>query len=123
MVAINIRPVTDLRNRYADVEIDVRKGPVFFTKNGYGASVLVSIDYFQNHLSMQDDRTSLLSRLQEKRRSRSEAGARLIAEGARSFAALRKSAAERDDEWTLEDINAEIAACRAERKTRKGVSV
>ena len=84
MTAINIRPVTDLRNRYADVESDVRKGPVFFTKNGYGASVLVSIDYFQNHLAMQEARESLSSRLQEKRRMRSAAGARLIAEGARS---------------------------------------
>ena len=123
MTAINIRPVTDLRNRYSDVEDDVRKGPVFFTKNGYGASVLVSIDYFQSHLAMQEARESLSSRLQEKRRTRSEAGARLIAEGARSFAALRKSAAERDDEWTLEDINTEIAACRAERKNRKVASV
>ena len=123
MTAINIRPVTDLRNRYADVESDVRKGPVFFTKNGYGASVLVSIDYFQSHLTVQRAMESLSSRLQEKRRMRSEAGARLIAEGARSFAALRKSAAERDDEWTLEDINAEIAACRAERKSKKVVSV
>ena len=123
MTAINIRPVTDLRNRYADVERDVRKGPVFFTKNGYGASVLVSIDYFQSHLATREARDSLSSRLQEKRRTRSEAGARLIAEGARSFAALRKSAAERDEEWTLDDINAEIAACRAERKNRKAASV
>ena len=54
MNAINIRPVTDLRNKYPDVESDVQKGPVFFTKNGYGVSVLVSLEYFQNHLSRQD---------------------------------------------------------------------
>ena len=54
MTAINIRPVTDLRNHYADVETDVRKGPVFFTKNGYGASVLVSLEYFQSHMAMQE---------------------------------------------------------------------
>lgn len=54
MPGINIRPVTDLRNRYSDVENDVRQGPVFFTKNGYGASVLVSLEYFQNHMSMPD---------------------------------------------------------------------
>lgn len=54
MPAINIRPVTDLRNKYPDVESDIRKGPVFFTKNGYGTSVLVSIEYFQNHLNRQD---------------------------------------------------------------------
>ncbi len=54
MTPINIRPVTDLRNHYSDVESDVQKGPVFLTKNGYGASVLVSIQYFQSHLAMQD---------------------------------------------------------------------
>ena len=54
MTAINIRPVTDLRNRYPDVESDVKKGPVFFTKNGYGASVLVSLEYFQEHFGQQD---------------------------------------------------------------------
>ena len=54
MPTINIRPVTDLRNHYSDVESDVVKGPVFLTKNGYGSSVLVSIQYFQNHMAMQD---------------------------------------------------------------------
>ena len=54
MTAINIRPVTDLRNHYADVETDVRNGPVFFTKNGYGASVLMSLEYFQSHMAMQE---------------------------------------------------------------------
>ena len=54
MNVLNIRPVTDLRNKYPDVESDVQKGPVFFTKNGYGASVLVSLEYFQSHLSRQD---------------------------------------------------------------------
>ena len=123
MTAINIRPVTDLRNRYADVESDVHKGPVFLTKNGYGASVLVSIDYFQSHLAMQDTSESLSLRLQEKHRMRNGVGARRIANGARPFAALRKSAAERDDEWTLEDINAEIGACRAERKVEKRIKI
>ena len=54
MTPINIRPVTDLRNHYSDVENDIQNGPVFLTKNGYGASVLVSIQYFQSHLAMQD---------------------------------------------------------------------
>ena len=54
MPTINIRPVTDLRNHYSDVESDVLKGPVFLTKNGYGSSVLVSIQYFQRHMAMQD---------------------------------------------------------------------
>jgi len=54
MTALNIRPVTDLRNHYADVEGDIANGPVFLTKNGYGASVLISMDYFQRHFAAQD---------------------------------------------------------------------
>ena len=52
---IQIRPVSDLRNRFTDIEDTVKTGePVYLTKNGYGASVLVSIDYFQKHLGRQD---------------------------------------------------------------------
>ena len=37
---LNIRPVSDLRNRFSEVEEDVlSKGePVFLTKNGYGSA-------------------------------------------------------------------------------------
>ena len=42
---MNIRPVSDLRNRYAEIERDVaEKGPVFLTKNGYGRMVAMSVD-------------------------------------------------------------------------------
>ena len=45
---MNIRPISDLRNRYQEVERDVReKGPVFLTKNGYGSMVVMSIDQFE----------------------------------------------------------------------------
>ena len=53
MFSTQIRPVTDLRNRYADVENDLAKGPVVLTKNGYGASVLVSIDLYDKLLARQ----------------------------------------------------------------------
>ena len=46
MFATQIRPVTDLRNRYPEVESDLARGPVVLTKNGYGASVLVSIELY-----------------------------------------------------------------------------
>jgi PHD/YefM family antitoxin component YafN of YafNO toxin-antitoxin module len=49
-----IRPVTDLRNRYSDVEGDLANGPVVLTKNGYGASVLVSIDMFDRLIKKQE---------------------------------------------------------------------
>ncbi len=46
MFSTQIRPVTDLRNKYSEVEHDLANGPVVLTKNGYGASVLVSMALF-----------------------------------------------------------------------------
>ena len=44
---MNIRPVSDLRNRYTDIERQVREeGPVFLTKNGYGSMVVMSLEQF-----------------------------------------------------------------------------
>ena len=41
---MNIRPISDLRNKYGEVEKDVREiGPVFLTKNGYGSMVVMSM--------------------------------------------------------------------------------
>ena len=46
---MNIRPVSDLRNRYSEVERDVRdSGPVFLTKNGYGSMVVMSMEQFEH---------------------------------------------------------------------------
>ena len=53
MFSTQIRPVTDLRNRYTEVENDLAKGPVVLTKNGYGASVLVSIALYDKLLARQ----------------------------------------------------------------------
>ena len=53
MFSTQIRPVTDLRNKYAEVESDLANGPVVLTKNGYGASVLVSIALYDKLLSRQ----------------------------------------------------------------------
>lgn len=45
---MKIRPVSDLRNHYADVERDVtEEGPVFLTKNGYGSMVVMSLEQFE----------------------------------------------------------------------------
>jgi prevent-host-death family protein len=44
---INIRPVSDLRNKFTDIEKTVSDGePVFLTKNGYGSMVVMSIDAY-----------------------------------------------------------------------------
>ena len=53
MFSTQIRPVTDLRNRYTEVESDLAKGPVVLTKNGYGASVLVSISLYDKLMAKQ----------------------------------------------------------------------
>ena len=46
---MNIRPVSDLRNHYSDVERAVMEnGPVFLTKYGYGSLVVMSIDQFEH---------------------------------------------------------------------------
>ena len=53
MIATQIRPVTDLRNRYPEVESDLQNGPVVLTKNGYGASVLISISLYDKLMAKQ----------------------------------------------------------------------
>lgn len=48
---ITIKPVSDLRNKFAEIEKDVSSGePVFLTKNGYGTMVVMSIDTY-SHLT------------------------------------------------------------------------
>ena len=45
---INIRPVSDLRNKFPEIEELVIESsePVFLTKNGYGSMVLLSIEQY-----------------------------------------------------------------------------
>lgn len=45
---INIRPVSDLRNKYPEIEEVVLKSgePVFLTKNGYGSMVVMSLEAY-----------------------------------------------------------------------------
>ncbi len=44
---IAIRPVSDLRNKFTDIEKTVIGGePVFLTKNGYGSMVVMSLDLY-----------------------------------------------------------------------------
>lgn len=44
---IQIRPVSDLRNKFPDIEKIVNEGePVYLTKNGYGAMVVLSLDMY-----------------------------------------------------------------------------
>lgn len=44
---IQIRPVSDLRNNFTELEKEVKNGhPIFLTKNGYGTMVLMSIEEY-----------------------------------------------------------------------------
>lgn len=45
---IRIRPVSDLRNKFPEIEdIVIREGqPVYLTKNGYGSMVVLSLENY-----------------------------------------------------------------------------
>ena len=44
---LSIRPISDLRNKFSDIEKAVNDGnPVFLTKNGYGSMVVMSIETY-----------------------------------------------------------------------------
>ncbi len=44
---VQIRPVSDLRNKFTDIEKTVQGGdPVYLTKNGYGTMVVLSLEAY-----------------------------------------------------------------------------
>ncbi len=44
---LQIRPVSDLRNKFPDIEKIVNAGePVYLTKNGYGTMVVLSLEAY-----------------------------------------------------------------------------
>jgi prevent-host-death family protein len=50
---IQIRPVSDLRNKFPEIENLVNEGkPVYLTKNGYGAMVVMNLEQYA---SLTDD--------------------------------------------------------------------
>lgn len=61
-----IRPVSDLRNNFADISRTVHETakPVFLTKNGYGDMVVLSMEAFEN-LQFESE---ILFKLQEAER-------------------------------------------------------
>ena len=61
-----IRPVSDLRNNFADISKTVHETaqPVFLTKNGYGDMVVLSMEAYEN---LQFDR-EVYFKLQEAER-------------------------------------------------------
>ena len=47
---IQIRPISDLRNKFTEIEeiVTTSQSPVFLTKNGYGSMVVMSIQAYEN---------------------------------------------------------------------------
>ena len=44
---LHIRPVSDLRNKFPEIESVVKDGqPVYLTKNGYGSMVVMSLERY-----------------------------------------------------------------------------
>ena len=61
---INIRPVSDLRNKYPEIEELVLKEDeaVYLTKNGYGSMVVMSIEKYTNLMKEIDEERALEAR-------------------------------------------------------------
>ena len=68
---IQIRPVSDLRNKFPEIESLVNEGqPVYLTKNGYGAMVVLSLEKYSNltdDVEMKLDEADRLAESAEKR--------------------------------------------------------
>lgn len=73
---IHIRPVSDLRNKFPEIEELVQQShePVYLTKNGYGSMVLMSIEQYA---ALTD---SLERRLDEADRAAAADSSRLTAD-------------------------------------------
>ena len=73
---INIRPVTDLRYNFSEIESVVKTGePVYLTKNGYGTMVLLSIDSFSRLVDRTEDaldEADLYAKINSKRMTHEE---------------------------------------------------
>lgn len=53
---VEIRPISDLRNKYSEIESIVKKGvPVYLTKNGYGTMVVVSLEEYSKLLDKAEE--------------------------------------------------------------------
>ena len=58
---IQIKPVSDLRNKFTEIEKLVNEGtPVYLTKNGYGTMVVLSIEAYSNLIEGVEDALDLV---------------------------------------------------------------
>jgi len=70
---IQIRPVSDLRNKFPEIETLVNSGsPVHLTKNGYGAMVVLSLEEYArlaDSIEMKLDEADRQAKIAEERLS------------------------------------------------------
>ena len=74
---LSIRPVSDLRNKFTEIEKIVKKGePVYLTKNGYGSMVVLSVDAYDsisyNEIEKALDEADYVAKNTKKRLTRKE---------------------------------------------------
>lgn len=64
---IQIRPVSDLRNRFTEIENTVKNGsPVYLTKNGYGSMVVMSIEAYSKLTESVEDALDIADKMAEE---------------------------------------------------------
>lgn len=78
---INIRPVSDLRNKFPEIENLVHEGePVYLTKNGYGSMVVMSLEKYAeltDDVEMKLDEADRAAELDDTRYTHEEVFSRL----------------------------------------------
>ncbi|MCL2591007.1 MAG: type II toxin-antitoxin system prevent-host-death family antitoxin [Betaproteobacteria bacterium] len=78
---IQIRPVSDLRNKFPEIESIVNSGkPVYLTKNGYGAMVVMSLEKYAeltDDLALRLDEADRAAAVSDKRLTHEEVFSRL----------------------------------------------
>jgi len=78
---IQIRPVSDLRNKFPEIEGIVNKGSsVYLTKNGYGAMVVLSLSEYArltNDIEAKLDEADIAAETSDVRHTHAEVFARL----------------------------------------------
>lgn len=68
---MDIRPVSDLRNKFTEIEKTVQLGkPVYLTKNGYGTMVVLSLEEYSKLIDRVEYALDLADRQAEKTTAR-----------------------------------------------------
>ena len=82
---IQIRPVSDLRNKFPEIENAVSGGePVYLTKNGYGTMVVMSLEKYTeltDDIEIKLDEADRAATLSDIRYTHEEVFSRLRANG------------------------------------------